>query len=64
VPRKGAALARAITSLLADPDRRERLGAAARSRVELLFDVNVTLSCLADAVGAALDGSPAARAAA
>jgi glycosyltransferase involved in cell wall biosynthesis len=64
VPRNGAALARAITSLLADPDRRERLGAAARRRVELLFDINVTLSCLADAVEAALDGSTPARAAA
>jgi glycosyltransferase involved in cell wall biosynthesis len=64
VPRNGAALARAITSLLADPERRERMGEAARRRVELLFDVNVTLSCLADALGAALGDSTATPAAA
>ena len=38
-PRDPAALGEAINTLLADPDRRQRMGAAARRRVHELYTV-------------------------
>jgi rhamnosyl/mannosyltransferase len=40
-PRDPAALARAVNELLADPERRARMGEAGRRRVEQEFDKRV-----------------------
>jgi glycosyltransferase involved in cell wall biosynthesis len=45
-----AAVAAVVAELLGDPARRQALGAAARERAQELFDLDVTLPALAEAV--------------
>jgi phosphatidylinositol alpha-1,6-mannosyltransferase len=47
-PGDPGAVAEALRSLLADPNRRRRMGRAARSRVQESFDNDVLASRLAD----------------
>ncbi len=49
-PGDAGAVAEALRSLLADPNRRRRMGRAARSRVQESFDNDVLASRLADAL--------------
>ena len=49
-PRDPGAVAEALRSLLADPNRRRRMGRAARSRVQESFDNDVLASRLAEAL--------------
>jgi D-inositol-3-phosphate glycosyltransferase len=50
VPRTPSALASAVTTLIDDPDRRERMGQAARERASRFFDVSVSAPAIANAV--------------
>ena len=54
-PTNTTAVAGALRALLDDPDRRRRLGAAARARVEAEFDYGI----LTDRLRRALDGAGA-----
>lgn len=63
VPRSPAAVAAAVSSLLADPERARRLGEAARARAEVAFDLSVTLPSIGFSVRELIDGplGPAAH---
>jgi glycosyltransferase involved in cell wall biosynthesis len=49
------ALARGVSSLLSDPERRAAMGAAAHDRVRMLFDLGVTLPAIGHTVAYLLD---------
>ena len=58
VPRAPAAVAAAVGSLLADPDRAARMGAAARRHAAVAFDLSVTLPSLGFTVHELIDDEP------
>ena len=61
-PRDPPALANALLSLLADPDRARRMGIAGRDRVAAMFSVDRMVSEVERAYDALLAGKPAGRA--